>query len=169
MENQGLNIKAIQKLLKGQRYKRPILASLLYQNNRIVFSNSYSLGIYKFSNNLENEININVFTSLITRGDYPKLDRIIPINYSKVTSLGSSVSGDVISYIVNFDNDFVFDFNLSNDTMNCFTRLAKMKNVKTLMNLFELKKDCFYISENKQILIFEDEDIKFIVLGVNNK
>lgn len=75
-----ININAVKTLLKKNESRRPILASISYQDDRIAFTDSY--GLVEIDTSNAQSFNLNVFTGRLEGGEYPRLDRIKPAEYA---------------------------------------------------------------------------------------
>src|SRR5690554_6953698 len=72
-----LNLNAVRKLLKEQFKKRPILACIRYEPERIVFTNSYALVKLDVKSPITEPINLNIMSLKLMSDTYPNVDRII--------------------------------------------------------------------------------------------
>src|SRR5690554_5575449 len=71
-----INFNAVKTLLKKNATKRPILACISYQEDKILFTDSYSLVEIAATN--KQVFNLNVMTLRLHEGQYPTIDKIKP-------------------------------------------------------------------------------------------
>lgn len=152
-----LNLNAIRKVLKTQFKKRPILACIRYEPERVVFTNSYMLVRLNVKSPITEPINLNIETLKIMVDNYPNVDRIIEGTYIdriKVKDINVKVDLKVKAQYYKI-NDLYFEKGLVDDTF------------KTVgLDLTTINRD--YLFTTKSMLVYDDNDeILLLVLRIN--
>ena len=151
-----LNLNAVRKLLKSQFKKRPILACIRYEPERIVFTNSYMLVKLDVKSPITEPINLNIMSLELMSDTYPNVDRIIEnAGRDRINVRDINVDVDLIRGVAYYKiNDFYFDKSLVDDTF------------KTVgLDITTVNRD--YLYTNKSMLVYDDGVIFLLVLRVN--
>ena len=151
-----LNLNAVRKLLKSQFKKRPILACIRYEPERIVFTNSYALVKLEVRSPITEPINLNIMTLEIMSDNYPNVDRIIEnAGRDRISANDINVEVDLEHKVSHYKiNDLYFEKGLVDDMF------------KTVgLDITTVNRD--YLYTNKSMLVYDDGVIFLLVLRVN--
>ena len=151
-----LNLNVVRKLLKEQFKKRPILACVRYEPERIVFTNSYMLVKLDVKSPITEPINLNIMSLKIMADNYPNLDRIIEnADKDRINAHDINVEVDLEYKVSHYKiNDLYFEKGMVDDTF------------KTVgLDITTVNRD--YLYTNKSMLVYDDGVIFLLVLHVN--
>lgn len=155
-----LDIKAIQSLLKKNKHRK-ILHCLNYTQEAIVFTNSYSLVKLNQKNNVEKEINVNVFNGEINNDTYPNIADIAKREgVEKVESITiESKDGYTFYYKINGMEDIKYDKNLVDKTFKCIKKSPFFSH-NVISN-----KDKLFLTKEKG-LVYQKDNLYIYILGI---
>src|SRR5690554_4008446 len=151
-----LNLNTVRKLLKSQFKKRPILACIRYEPERIVFTNSYALVKLNVKSPITEPINLNIMTLKIMVDKYPNIDPIIEnADKDKIIVKDINVDIDLIRGVAYYKiNGLYFEKCLVDDIF------------KTVgLDITTVNRD--YLYTNKSMLVYNDDVVFLLVLRVN--
>ena len=151
-----LNLNAVRKLLKSQFKKRPILACIRYEPERIVFTNSYVLVKLNVKSPITEPINLNIMSLELMSDTYPNVDRIIEnADRDRINVNDINVEVDLVYKVSHYKiNDLYFEKCLVDDTFKTVGLDISTVNRK-------------YLYTNKSMLVYDDGVIFLLVLRVN--
>jgi len=151
-----LNLNAVRKLLKSQFKKRPILACIRYESERIVFTNSYALVKLNVKSPITKPINLNIMSLELMSDTYPNVDRIIEnAGRDRINIRDINVEVDLEYKVSHYKiNDLYFEKTVVDDTF------------KTVgLDITTVNRD--YLYTNKSMLVYNDDVVFLLVLRVN--
>lgn len=153
----NININAVKTLLKKVAKKRPILGCISYQDDKIVFTDSYSLIEIKEQN--KQIFNLNMFTGRLLEGQYPNIDRVKPREHAlePAKSLHVEIRNGKGFYII---DGYLFDRKQVDRTFKTvginFEKHIRVDDIK------------LYKNSPKTIahLVYEKDDLYILILGL---
>src|SRR5690554_6534931 len=151
-----LNLNAVRKLLKSQFKKRPILACIRYESERIVFTNSYALVKLNVKSPITKPIDLNIMSLELMSDTYPNVDRIIEnAGRDRINIRDINVEVDLEYKVSHYKiNDLYFEKTVVDDTF------------KTVgLDITTVNRD--YLYTNKSMLVYNDDVVFLLVLRVN--